>query len=180
MKLLPAFTAILFIITNIQSGFASTNEVVLTHKSGNTCINNSCSYDFFNMTHERSDDELRINFYTVENGNDFDSLYKVDEIGNIVDLGKLSCNELESLYYDESVRVQSPMLWLSYASAFSDLQNNSKSFVQAQEGHCYLMHKTGPLSSIILAFHVASVNDKEDVTIDEIEVFQKLRHMPVN
>ena len=166
----------------VFSSVVSASEITLTHRNLGPadCANDSCYYDFYNMTQEYGYG-LSLEFGNDWGENEFSTVQVVDEIGLIVDLGKMSCKDIENEYENSgsgypsaSDRQNDPMFWLTYSTAWDKLQNGGVSeTVKAQKGHCYLMYKASMDQRVIVAFHVKDLTANVSVVLDEVEVFNK-------
>ena len=164
----------------LSSSFAFAKDITLNHRVLNNCDNDSCYYDFFNMTQEYGYG-LSLQFGNSYEEDVFGTVQVVDEVGLIVDLGKISCKDIENSYEDQGEgyptsqdRKKDPMFWLMYSEAWTKLQDGgAASSLNAQEGHCYLMYKTSTHQQVIVAFHVKELIKNVSVTLNEIEVFKK-------
>lgn len=142
------------------STLAYANKITLTHRSEVGCSNDSCSFDFFNMTQEYGFG-LRL-LYGNGSGDMLGAVQVVSEIGMIADLGKKSCKDIENIYENRGSgypttadRQNDPMFWLVYSNAWDELQNSKgKRRIEAKQGHCYLMYKSSRDQQVIVAFHV--------------------------
>ncbi len=156
------------------------SEVTLTHRLGDStdCANDSCRYDFFNLTHQYGYG-LSVEFGNGENN--LGTVQAVGELASIIDLGEISCKDIKNSYQDTgsgypaaSDRQRDPMFWLSYTDAFRSLQDGpSSSEIKPKENHCYLVSKTSSDKQVIVTFHVKQLVSGQRLIIDEIEVFKK-------
>jgi hypothetical protein len=184
----------LSLLVATSSSFAQTktqipNEVTLNHRLLNPdkCKNSSCYFDFFNMV-QNYGAGLSVGFGNDGDSDELHGVLVVDEMASIVDLGKMSCqdipNEYENRghgYPEKKDRVENPMFWLSYSNAWDRLQKGEgKPNLSVTEGHCYLMYKTSSYQKIIVAFNVKKLDENFSVTLSEIEVFQRGKIVDLN
>lgn len=146
-------------------------EVLLTHRILNGCSNDTCNYDFYNMVQSYGEG-LPIEYGNDWGENQFDTELAGGEHGDIVSLGKTSCLDIRS-DNDQYDRETQPKEWLLNSQFWVDLNYNGRSYLPAQEGHCYLMHKFDDRKKVIVLFHVKSLKKDDYVIIDEIETLVK-------
>lgn len=149
---------------------AFSNEITLNHRALNNCHNDSCYYDFFNMTQDYGNG-LSLEFGNDAGENMLGAVQAVDEMGKIVDLGKKSCRKIKSS--EASSRKTDPFTFLVYSDGWYKLVDEGKTTLKANEGHCYLMYKSSTRQQVILAFNVKKLEKDKSVTLDEVEVFKK-------
>ncbi len=150
------------------------------------------SYSFFHNT--RDDVSLTRNnwdLYLVA-GEDYGENYlSAGGVGKILDLGKMSCADIENNYeHDGSGREgfplyedrwERPMFWLRYSNAFHRLRNEPTATVATvNNGHCYLVDSVDSEQRVVAVFHVREHIENRSVVIDEIEVFGRYELRPIN
>jgi hypothetical protein len=104
----------------------------------------------------------------------------VDRIGQITDLGPISCanatNQYENLSPDRGYptkvdRKARPMVWLEYSTGWNTMQRLPKSSAEVVNGHCYLMSQVNSDGRVVAMFHAKNHAPHVMTEIDEIEIF---------
>lgn len=180
------FLIVTFLLSLFSHSAYSADEILLQHRFVSECENDSCSYDFFEM--KKGGHTLKMGFgmgRVFDDGSYYKNAFHASmirgDLGLIIDLGRMSCKDIENEHESESEwlpsasdRVDLPMYWLSWTKAWERLNNGEGSqFAQVKKGHCYLMYQTNRLKKVVVAFRVKDFNSFHDVVLDEIEVFSR-------
>lgn len=187
-KLISAMAVALFTL----QAQALPNQISMTAYSDS----NSYASSAFNFEMMSQDPMVARNRFHIlyQPSNQISTQTVVGDLGSIVDLGELSCQNLSTDHETTGVypgkghggypykedRKLDPMFWLTYSSAWSALQYNRKAEITPAIGHCYLMHLVGHDGVTVAMFHVKDLVPGRMLVIDEIELFQRARFVQNN
>lgn len=136
----------------------------------------TATYSFMHLTRDNvnlTKNNWEILFEARRDFNDYFSVNTVvDDNSFIYDLGKRSCKSIKSTY--SRGRNRRPLVWLAYSDADpSDL--TPKKRVEVKTGHCYLAYNNDEDGRVVSLFNVKDHKENETVTINEIEVLNRLK-----
>ena len=168
-------------------------ELTIRNRSGETDNYVTSTYSFFHLT--RDNVELTRNSWDLLAspglgfGDSFNTEMVVGDIGRIVDLGEMSCKDIQNMYeengeypglkkggYPHKIHRQTdPKFWFQYSHAYGALNGTKTERVGIRKGHCYAIFKLSSDTKVVAVFSVKAHTVGESVVLSEIEVFDKAR-----